>query len=173
MTETKSLRGLDGWLALVGIGVVIAPIRLVYSLVSTYKPLFEDGSWEALTTVGSEAYNPAFSSIIIGEVAFNSILILASIVLVYMYFSRHYVFPRLYIGIAAASLVFIPLDAWLVTRAFPSVEMFDPETSKEFARSLIAAVIWIPYMLVSQRVKATFVEKRPGQHEQATPESFG
>jgi hypothetical protein len=36
--------------------------------------------------------------------------------------------------------------------------MFDPETAKEFFRSLISMAIWVPYMLVSQRVKNTFIE---------------
>ena len=34
--------------------VVISPIRLLVSLVPTYKPIFEDGAWGALTTEGPE-----------------------------------------------------------------------------------------------------------------------
>lgn len=41
---------------------------------------------------------------------------------------------------------------------FTDEAMFDPATLKEFARTLIAAVIWVPYMLISKRVKLTFVE---------------
>ena len=36
--------------------------------------------------------------------------------------------------------------------------MFDPDTTKEFVRTLIGALIWIPYMLMSQRVKETFIK---------------
>ena len=56
MTDNNELKGLGGWLVLVGIGVVISPIRLLVTLVPTYKPIFEGGTWEAITTVGSEAY---------------------------------------------------------------------------------------------------------------------
>lgn len=163
MTDNNELRGLGGWLILVGIGVVISPIRLLAMLVPTYMPIFEDGTWEALTTVGSEAYTPYFGSLLIGEIAFNTIIVAASIYLIYLFFSKHYLFPKIYIGIVAASLIFIPLDAWIVTKVFPGEPMFDPETAKEFARSLIAGVIWVPYMLVSKRVQATFVESMPNR----------
>lgn len=88
-------------------------------------------------------------------------MVVASICLIYLFFLKHYLFPKLYIGIVAASLIFIPLDAWIVTRVFPGTPMFDPDTTKEFMRSFIAGVIWVPYMLVSERVKITFVEGMP------------
>ena len=28
-------------------------------------------------------------------------------------------------------------------------------------RSIICGIVWVPYMLVSKRVKATFIEKKP------------
>ncbi|MBD3616056.1 MAG: DUF2569 domain-containing protein [Gracilimonas sp.] len=173
MTENNELKGLGGWLILAGLGVVISPIRLLVTLIPIYKPIFENGTWEALTTEGSEAYTPYFSGILIGEITFNTIMIAASIYLIYLFFSKHYLFPKLYIGIVAASLIFIPLDAWIVTKVFPGVPMFDPDTTKEFLRSLLTGVIWIPYMLVSKRVQATFVEKSPNKKMQPTAESVG
>lgn len=107
------------------------------------------------------------------EVAFNAILIAASIYLIYLFFSKHYFFPKLYIGIIVASLIFIPLDAWIVTQVFPGEPMFDPETTKEFMRSLIACVIWVPYMLISKRVRTTFVEKIPTEQTYPIAEGDG
>ncbi|WP_236725695.1 DUF2569 domain-containing protein [Solemya pervernicosa gill symbiont] len=158
---------------LVGIGVAIGPIRLLAVLIPTYKPIFEDGTWEALTTADSVTYNPYFGSLLTGEIAFNSIMVAASIYLVYLFFSKHYLFPKLYIGIFAASLVFIPLDAWLATKVFPSLPMFDQETTMEFTKSLIAGAIWIPYMLVSKRVRATFIECMPNKQIPSNAESIG
>lgn len=173
MTENDELKGLGGWLILVGIGVVLGPIRLLATLIPTFKPVFEDGVWEALTTEGSEAYTPYFSSLIVGEIVFNTIIVTASIYLIYLFFTKHYLFPKIYIGIVAASLVFIPLDAWVATIVFPDEPMFDPATTKEFMKSLITGVIWVPYMLFSKRVKVTFVEKLPNKQMQPTAESVG
>lgn len=163
MADNSELKGLSGWLLLVAIGVVINPIRLLVTVVPAYKQIFEDGIWEALTTVGSEVYNPYFSSLLVVEIVYNIIILAASIYLVYLFFSKHYLFPKLFIGIVVASLIFIPLDAWLVTQVFPGESMFDPETTNEFMRSLITGVIWIPYMLVSKRVRVTFGESMPNQ----------
>ena len=161
MSNDNELKGLSGWLILVGIGVVIAPIRLLVTYIPIYTPIFEDGTWEAVTSVDSESYNPLWGPLLIGEIAYNSIMVAASLYLIYLFFSKHYLFPKLYIAIVAVSLVFIPLDAWLVTKALPTEPMFDPETTKELIRVLIGGLIWVPYMLVSKRVKVTFVEKMP------------
>lgn len=173
MTDDSKLKGLGGWLILVGIGVVMNPIRLLVTLVPIYKPIFEDGTWEALTTEGSEVYRPYFGSLLIGEIAFNAIILAASIYLIYLFFSKHYLFPKLFIGVAAASLIFIPLDAWMVSKVFPGEPMFDPETAAEFVRALIVGAIWVPYMLVSERVRETFVDRMPDKEVQPAAERVG
>ena len=161
--ENNELKGLSGWLILVGIGVIFSPIRLLFTSIPIYKQIFEDGTWEALTTVGSEVYNSLWAPLFLGEITYNSIMVAASIYLIYLFFSKHYLFPKLYIAIVALSIVFFPLDAWLATKVLPSEPMFDPETTKEFMQSLVAGIIWIPYMLISKRVKATFVENMPNK----------
>ena len=173
MTDNNELKGLGGWLILVGIGVVLNPIRLLVTLIPTFKPVFEDGAWEATTTEGSEAYIPYLGSLLVGEITFNAIMVAASIYLIYLFFSKYNLFPKLYIAIVTASLIFIPLDAWVVTLIFPGEPMFNPDTTKEFMRSFIAGVIWIPYMHLSKRVKVTFVENLPNKQMHPTAESVG
>lgn len=173
MENNRELQGLGGWLILVGIGVVMSPFRLLVNLVSTYKPVFENVTWEDLTTEGAEFYVPYLSSLLVGEITFNVIMFVASIILVYLFFSKHYLFPKLYIGTLVAYLIFIPLDAWVVTKIFPDTEIFDPETIKNFSRAIAVGIVWVPYMLLSKRVKATFVENLPRKEAQPTTESIG
>jgi len=160
--DNNELKGLDGWLILVGIGVVIRPIYVLVALYSLL-PLFSDSTWEAVTTVGSEAYHPLWGPLIIGEIIYNLVLVAVSIYLIYLFFSKHYLFPNFFIAILVASLIFIVLDSWFLILILPNEPMFDPETTKEFARAFVVGIIWIPYMLVSKRVKATFVEKIPNK----------
>ncbi len=159
MNDNNDLKGLRGWLVLVGIGAVIAPIRLLVIFIPLYQPMFTDGTWEALTTPGSEAYNPLWGPLLIGEIIYNSVMVAVSVYLIYLFFSKSYLFPKFYIGIVIVSLIFIPFDAWLVSFVLPDEPMFDVETTKEFMRVVVGGLIWVPYMLVSKRVKATFVEK--------------
>ncbi len=161
MNKKDDLKGLGGWLILVGIGVVIAPFRLAYEFGPMYYSIFTDGTFEILTTPGTEVYHSLWAPLLIGEALCNSLLVLATVYLVYLFFTKHYLFPKVYIAIVAFSLFFIPLDAWVGSFVITDEPMFTPEITKEFVRTLVGAVIWVPYMLVSKRVKATFVEYTP------------
>lgn len=173
MSNNHELKGLRGWLIVVGLGVVISPVRLLATNVPIFKPLFEEGTWAAMTTEGSEGYTPYLGPVLIGEIVFHSAIFIASLCLVYLFFTKRYLFPKFYMYVVAASLMFIPLDAWVVKKIFPGEAMFDLETTKQFMGTLIGGAIWIPYMLLSMRVKATFVEGRPDKHMQPTAESAG
>jgi hypothetical protein len=167
MTENKEkeLKGIGGWLILVAISVVLSPIRILVDFVPLYYPLFTEGIWEALITPTSEVYNPLWAPLLIGEIVFNSLMFLASFYLIYLFFSKHYLFVKTFITLIVISLIFIPLDSWFVTLILPQEPVFDLDTTREFARIAIFAIIWIPYMLISKRVKATFVEKMPQPKE--------
>jgi len=153
----KDIEGLSGWLILVGIGVVLSPLRLLAVLSQTYLPIFKNGTWEALTSPTSEVYNSAFSTLLISEIIFNSFIIIASLYLIYLFFTKKSFFPKLYIWLIVISLIFIPLDAIVASSIFSDVQAFDAETMKELMRTIIVGIIWIPYMLISKRVKATFI----------------
>ena len=149
--------GLGGWLILVGIGVVLTPIRLLGELGQIYGPFFSDGLYEVLTTPGTDAYHPLWSTIIWGEVIGNVIILLATIYLIFMFFGKKALFPKLYIWIAVGSGVFFVLDALLVKMVLPEVPFFDPDTVKGLIQGVMTLVIWVPYMMLSKRVKVTFV----------------
>jgi Protein of unknown function (DUF2569) len=158
MAEDHSLEGLRGWLVLVGLGIIVSPPFQIAQVLPTYIQIFSDGSWSALTTPGTQAYNPLWAPILIGEMAINGGLVLAWIFIGFLYFSKRRTFPKLYISILLFTLAFILVDAAVIKSVFPDAPFFDGETAMQFARSLIAVLIWVPYMLVSKRVKATFVK---------------
>jgi hypothetical protein len=156
------LCGLRGWLVLVGVGVVISPIKLAITVLPTFVSLFRDGTWRALTTPGSDLYNPLWVPLLAGEITYNLALFIAVVLLNVFFFSKHRFFPHLYIGVVASSLIFLPLDSWLVSLVLKQSHAFDEETVTNLIRAAVGAAIWIPYMLKSQRVKATFTRgKKP------------
>lgn len=158
MSIEENVEGIGGWLVLVALGVVFSPIRIVLELFSIYSGLFSDGTWEFLTTPSTELYHPLWAPIILGELFINGALVLAWIVAIFLFFSKKRIFPKWYIGILLFTLVFIILDAFSIKVVLPTEPAFDDETAKELVRSIIGCLIWIPYMLVSKRVRATFIK---------------
>ena len=157
MAEEKNLEGIGGWLILVAIGIITSPLRILILVIPLYADVFRNGSWDLLTTPGNAAYHPLWSPIILGEIAINAVFIIGWITIAFFFFLKKRTFPKLFIGMLLFTLAFIVLDAFAIKAVLPNDPVFDPDTLKELARALIALLIWIPYMLVSKRVKATFV----------------
>jgi hypothetical protein len=157
-SNTNEINGLRGWLILVGIGLVFAPFRLIFTVIQTYAPIFKDGTWDMLTKIDSPNYTPYFQSLMIGEMLFNLCMLFASIYLVYLFSSKSKKFPKYFIAISTISIIAIPLDSFFVTLVFDDMKIFDEETSKDLFKSLIVFGIWVPYMLYSKRVKNTFIQ---------------
>lgn len=155
--EEKVPRDIGGWLILVALGVIFAPLRILYFSSTTYPPMFSDGTWEALTTETSEAYSPIWGPFLLGEMVVNLAVVGASVYLAFLFFTKKSNFPKWYAGIAVFSVIFILVDAYMVTLVVPNMPMFDPETAKEFGKSLVSCLVWTPYLFLSQRSKETFI----------------
>jgi hypothetical protein len=157
VSEEKKLEGLGGWLVLVGLGIIFSPLRIVSQAFPVYSDMFSNGAWAALTTSGAKTYNPLWTLILSGEMAINVALVVAWAFIAFLFFTKKSVFPKWYIGILLFTVAFIIIDALVMKALLPNEPVFDAETTKEIARSLFVTLIWVPYMLISKRVKATFV----------------
>lgn len=149
--------GLGGWLILVAFGLIISPIRTGFMLSSIYMPIFQNGQIAVFIDNGSEYYNPRLFLLLSAEMIFNLLTIAGSLLLLYLFFNRKKAFPGWYIGLMIFSLVGIFVDALLSGFIFPEEPMFDPDTTRELVKALVGAGIWIPYLLMSVRVKNTFI----------------
>lgn len=157
MQENRGPRGLGGWLILVGIGIVVGPFRMAFIMLETYREVSANGTWEILTTQGSGFYYPELAALIVVEMVVNLAILAASVYVAYLFFTKRRSLPAWYIGVAVFSLVFVVVDAIVVSAMLPDMPLLDSETAREMGRSLIQVCVWVPYMLVSKRVKNTFV----------------
>jgi len=155
--NTDKLNGLGGWLILVGLIVVFTPIRTFLTSAALHVPMFQDGTWEALTDQASAAYHVLWQPLLLSEIVFNVGFFFVGCYLIYLFFYKKSAFPAWFISLLTASLVFVPLNAISIALVLPDVIIFDEETTREISRSVFAFFIWVPYMLKSKRVKATFV----------------
>ena len=161
MKKSKDLKGLGGWLILICFSILITPPAIIFDVLPTYLKIFTEGTWQNIINADSLDYSPLLATLIIIEIIFNSFLVLVSAILLYLFIAKNSIFPWVYIVWYGSSLIFIPLDEWLINIILPNEPMFDPETLKAYFREIVGAAVWIPYMLKSKRVKATFVETFP------------
>lgn len=156
--------GLGGWLILVIIGLVVSPIRIVVMMLQNHVPIFTDGTWALVTTPGSEAYHPLWGPLIGFEIVGNLALVALAFATLFLLVVRSRAAPIAAIAWYGGALLFVGLDA-LLAQQIPLVanQPMDPQTIGEIVRSVVAAAIWIPYFLVSRRVKATFTRDWPAR----------
>jgi len=153
-------RGIGGWLILPVLGLFVFPVRVLISLVTDYVPIFQDGIWGNLTTPGSEVYHSLWAPVIIAEIFCNVGFLLFDLALLYLLFTKSHRFPVAFIVFTLANLLFIVSDAAIAWQ-IPAVAARGLEgVGAEIARALLVAAVWVPYMLVSKRVRNTF--RAPG-----------
>jgi hypothetical protein len=78
-------------------------------------------------------------------------LLLAAVLLI----QKRFTFPAVMIGTIAANILLTGIDHAMVLQIYASRPNETP-LPPNFASMVFSAAIWIPYLLVSKRVKATF-----------------
>lgn len=154
----NSLEGIRGWLILVLIGILITPIRIGLMLAQTHIPMFSDGTWSALTSPSSESYHHLWGPLLAFEMAGNIAVITLALITLLFFLRKSRHTPKIAIIWLLSGFVFVVADYFLAEQIPAIAEIAtDAETFKEVARSTIGVLIWVPYFLVSKRVKATFI----------------
>jgi len=148
--ERENETGIGGWLILVLLGLIITPIRLGVSVFMEFLPLFDS------LPMLEELY-PELKSMIYLELFGNISFGIFAIILIFLMIKKDRRFPLLMIIFYVSNLVFIVFDAIYVSQMVSLEGSSDvDDSSKEIIRSVIGTAIWVPYMLVSKRVKRTF-----------------
>ncbi len=136
------LSGIGGWLILPAIGLILSPIMYIVFIV--------------LTLTGLEnAAEQGYGGYIGLCVTVQCCLLVFIVVVAFYFFGKQKAAPRLMIILMITNLV---LSVILLLAAFGTGEgMFIAGGVKDLAKGIIGSLIWIPYFLISKRVKATFV----------------
>lgn len=148
---------IGGWLFLIAIGLVVSPFRVGNMLLGTYWPLFRDGTWQQLTTPGTEAYHALWAPLLVFEIVGNLGLLVLGLIALVRFVRRSRRAPKAVIVWLAWAAGYGLMD-FFGADLIPYVKASDDaESARELMRALLVAAIWIPYFLNSKRVKATFV----------------
>ena len=138
----QELVGIGGWLILIVIGFVLGPIIVIYELAVSFSSY-------------SKAANAGYGGIYIIEPIILIGLLCFFIYIAILFFRMKSNLPGTFITFFIVSLFASGL--LYVIELSTGAEIFSEQTGLWFIKSIIRTVIWIPYFIVSKRVKATFV----------------
>jgi hypothetical protein len=154
MTETTAAAqpaepvGIKGWLILPAIGTILSPIYLTISFFKLVPTL--ENVWAARAGLSAGLF-----VFVIVETAFNVAFILGWLgaIMLLVLKSPHY--PKAYVALMGGMVVFLVVDMVISAGGYNH----QPEQDELIAlgRTILVAAIWIPYMMMSKRVKNTFV----------------
>ena len=144
------LVGLGGWLVLVGIGVTLGPLRVLYSLVKSL-PGYSASTWAQLTNPDSPAYHALWAPGLLIELVANIALFVFACLLIYLFYAKKRQFPVVFIWVTCLS-VFINVFDGLLTQILPG----DDSAAINWS-GVVPGLLWILYMVRSRRVRNTFV----------------
>lgn len=154
--KTKSI---GGWLVLPAIGLVLTPLVLIVQIAA--NGYFDSGLWSSFKSSGYENWM-GLNLLMGAEFAINIFLLIFTILLIILFFKKRTSIPNLMVIFYLINL-FIPIYEYVVYSEFFSeallTEVEDTESIKEIGKGILRAAIWVPYFLVSDRVKKTFVNQ--------------
>ena len=151
-------RGIGGWLILPLLGLIVTPFRVGFESYRELLPALDAETWTRLTTPGSDAYHPLWASVIVFEVGVNVLLIVFSVLLLWQFLRKARRVPKLMVAWWGTLVGVQAVDLLLMTQIPMIASQMSAQDFKELLRAALGAAIWIPYFLVSRRVRNTFVE---------------
>lgn len=147
--DFKKYDSIGGWLILLAIGLVFLPLRIISEIANVNKVLENRELLSAFPKLETYLHN---STIV------NYLLLAFSIYILYVFFKKQALFPKLFIGYLVLGIVTTVVDASIASSIFGKEIDISVDILKEIFTSILGAAIWIPYMLMSKRVKGTFIQ---------------
>lgn len=114
---------------------------------------------ERIDDTGKPVVPPLYKLLLPAEIVVNVAMLGFVVLLIYLFFSKNHLVPRLMIAFYLINLLVVAVDT-LVASQLPGF-VWDREVIKDGARTLLTAVIWVPYFLISKRVANTFRTDAP------------
>ena len=152
-------RGLGGWLAVAGLGMVLASYHYGSALV-TNAPAYSAERWTELTTPGEAAYNALWAPVLLFEMLALILLGLGHLLALLLFLQRRSSLPLYYLLLMAAGTAFMVLDR-VAAELLPRAADADAAAAvAEVVRGLLGCAVWSAYFLRSGRVRNTFVQRR-------------
>jgi len=157
-TRSEPPLKIGGVLILVAIGLILSLVQNLGIFLADLAPFREAQVWAQLTTPGSTAYHPYWKPVLLFELVSSSAFFGLNAVSVALFFRKQRVFPK-FIVIVIPTIFILILVGYYLSGLIPAIAE-SPEYAKQSSVLIwrfVALHVWIPYFLISERVKKTFV----------------
>lgn len=144
---------LGGWLLLPIIGAFLSILRIVYHLLT--QSYFDKTVWMLNTDEGSGSYLPGFGPVLIFELCINITLVFYLVLILVLVIKYNRFVPKLFIIYYIAYFFITIADDFMAMAVLHDKTVLN--IFNDVFRRLVACAIWIPYFIVSKRVKETFI----------------
>ena len=163
--------GIGGLLLLPVIGLILTICWNAWNIYHDLLPFRQSEAWNALTTPGSDIYHWLWHPLALFEVFTAIVMVIAPIALLVLIFRKRRSARGFTIAFYAFCCVAVAVDsgaALLFTVQWLRSIGLDETASAVSASALyslyqvgVLAAVWIPYLLLSRRVKNTFIKPAP------------
>lgn len=163
MENNAEPQGIGGWLLLPMLGLILTPLQTGTMLATIHMPVIFGDTWDVLTTPGSDAYHYLWAPLLILEALGNAALFVSALVLLVLFFQKHFMLPGLMVAFYVFNVAFMGADFFAAGLIPALASQQDPEALKGLVKAIVGASIWVPYFLNSARVQNTFTNGRVEQ----------
>lgn len=143
MNQENRYDHISGWLWILAILLIINPLRVLYVMTTVSIP--------AQAEIAGSSIGP-FGMIV------NIVFLLLSVFVLYFFFKMKKITPALLITLFLFNMIFVAVNGtmteWLPANMMHGADLF---RVREFVIGAIALIVVSGYLLMSKRVKATFV----------------
>jgi transglutaminase-like putative cysteine protease len=148
---------IGGWLVLPLLGLLFTPLIIIYRLFSD-DSYFNQTVWNKVTMPGGEGYHQLFAPILIFEVISYALIFVFCILLLFMMLNNKRSFPKYIITFYILNVVILIISVAGANHITNELNLGAASQGYEVFKSFIQGAIWIPYFLISERVKETFTK---------------
>ncbi len=149
---------IGGMLILVAIGLIISLLQNAGHFLANLNSVIKKPLWEKLTDSTSLAYHFYWKLVLIYDLGASSVILFLNILMLVLFFRKKKLFPSLIVVFLPAIFI-LGFVSYYFSGLIPAVA-----ESKWYAKQGHALIIrfiilhlWIPYFLLSNRVKSTFI----------------
>ena len=156
--STDHSRPVGGWMVFLAIGLTVAPLQLIYRIWIAPE-YFNSNVMSAYIGYDNTIRNLIWGLFMFFEMIYNFVLLVFSVLVVFLLYNRRTCFPLLTTIFYASSLLILIVDIVIALKLNP--DGYTPEQKSGFygqiTKGFVSAIVWIPYLMHSVRVKETFI----------------